>query len=225
LSFFQHRGDFFSFVIVLVAAYSLSRRYAISAASEGSFDNRLEAKLMNTNRKLLRKKIIAGSLSAVIAAGFIGSAAAQTTAQRYELNAFSDIAYGSKVVAGQYAEAIDRIYSSRINFVDNFYAATNLCVAHIMTRDLKEAAVTCDAAVTVLEAKLASRSYRKNSHQGMAYRKYLATALSNRGVLHVLEGAAEKAQGDFRLAMELESQLQAPESNMARLAADSSPSA
>lgn len=55
------------------------------------------------------------------------------------------------------------------------------------------------------------------------YRKYLAIALSNRGVLLAITGKAERARKDFRDAMQFESDIPAPATNLARLSQITAP--
>lgn len=174
---------------------------------------------MNAQRKFIRKRILAASVSAIIAASCIGVASAKDTGPKYTLNTITDAAHGRKIIAGEYDEAINKIKTSSRWSTDNYYAATNLCVAYIMTRDIESGTAACDAAVMQMEEKLASRRSFQYPHslEGRAYRRYLAIALSNRGVLRAIGGEAEQAREDFRNAMELQARIPAAEVNLARL--------
>jgi hypothetical protein len=137
LNFFQPGGDFFSFVTRSVSTYPLSRRNELSGSSKQPFESRLEAKHMKTQWKSNRKRIFAGTLLVVIAGALAGTAGAESAGPTYVLNAISDTAYGNKVIAGDYVDAIDKIKTSNRRSIHNYYAATNLCVAYIMTHDLE----------------------------------------------------------------------------------------
>lgn len=173
---------------------------------------------MKTQWKSNRKRIFAGTLLVVIAGALAGTAGAESAGPTYVLNAISDTAYGNKVIAGDYVDAIDKIKTSNRRSIHNYYAATNLCVAYIMTHDLEGAKNVCNSAVTEMETSLSGKFARNSSAKAKTYRKFLAIALSNRGVLHALAGDSELARGDFRDALELEARISAPEVNLARLA-------
>jgi Flp pilus assembly protein TadD len=200
LNFFQPGGDFFSFVTRSVSTYPLSRRNELSGSSKQPFESRLEAKHMKTQWKSNRKRIFAGTLLVVIAGALAGTAGAESAGP------------------GDYVDAIDKIKTSNRRSIHNYYAATNLCVAYIMTHDLEGAKNVCNSAVTEIETSLSRKFARNNSAKAKTYRKFLAIALSNRGVLHALAGDSELARGDFRDALELEARISAPEVNLARLA-------
>jgi Flp pilus assembly protein TadD len=87
-----------------------------------------------------------------------------------------------------------------------------------MIWNLEGAKNVCNSAVTEIETSLSRKFARNNSAKAKTYRKFLAIALSNRGVLHALAGDSELARGDFRDALELEARISAPEVNLARLA-------
>lgn len=90
----------------------------------------------------------------------------------------------------------------------NFAASTNLCVAHTMVGQFQHAHRYCEQAVLAAEQglELGRRADRN-------YRLELATAYSNRGVLHARMGDMVGAREDFRLAIELDSVSGAPEHN------------
>lgn len=143
----------------------------------------------------------------------VSPAVAHDPQEAFEMTVIRDAAYGSKVVAGKYGEAISKINALKKRPADEFFSSNNLCVAYTKSRDIDRAQQACDDAFTH-----AARERRFNSeHLDQANRKYKAMALSNRGVLRAISGDDAKARQDFREAMNLKAGISAPARNLARL--------
>ncbi len=157
--------------------------------------------------------------SAAVLAASLAVNAANADAPVYTMTVFTDAAHGSKVVTGNYEKAIDRLEGAETRYADSVEGQTNLCVAYLKSGELDKASMACSTAVDVIEndqrLKLAS-----NLIPGYQRRKLeteLAIALSNRGVMHAVQGDRELAEADFRRAADLEAKVKAPEINLARL--------
>lgn len=181
---------------------------------------------MSTRHMVVGNRTLVRSVSALFAAACLSTAGAETSDPKYTMAAISDAAYGEKILAGKYDEAIGKIKKSNRLSIHDYYSATNLCVAYVVTRDIANASEACDSAVAEMQEMLDRRrrgavyaSSRK------AYRKYLAIALSNRGVLRAINGDSELARADFLKAMQLEAKVPAPATNMERLEQEGAPNA
>lgn len=179
---------------------------------------------MNTRKKSVLNKTLAKSFALFVVATCFGTAAADPAEPRYTMAVIEDAAQGGKVLAGNYDEAIGKIRTKSRRSIHRFYSANNLCVAFVMARDLENAATACDAAVSTMQTVLEeSAKVARRSANALAYRKYMAIALSNRGVFRAVMGENDLALDDFRSAMELEVKIPTPAINMARLSKDASP--
>lgn len=148
-----------------------------------------------------------------------GTARAGTDDPVFTMNAIQDAASGKAILAGRYAAAIDRIDVTRGSAINRFFAANNLCVAQVKAGELAAAAESCDLAVASIRSAMDGlRSGLHYAPRELAYRKFLAIALSNRGVLHAVAGDPSLAHADFADAANLETPARSPEVNLARLA-------
>ncbi len=136
------------------------------------------------------------------------SAGAEEQESPYTMTAIIDASFGHKVRNGEYENAIQRITAPGYHLKDSFEAQTNLCVAYTKTGSIGQAVETCDAALSELRNKKMKYSTTRSG---------LALALSNRGVLRAVKGEKELARQDFLEAVELQSGITAPTSNLARL--------
>jgi hypothetical protein len=137
----------------------------------------------------------------------------------YTMIVIADAAHGHRIISGNYEQAVDKITSSRIR-VDRFIKEINLCVAYTKSSELELAANDCDAALATLEDGRPARFAGSDlTSREIAYRRNLAVALSNRGVLRAVTGELELAREDFVTAMQLKTGLSAPKTNLARLEA------
>lgn len=139
----------------------------------------------------------------------------------YTLTAIEDASYGEEVVAGDYDTAIEGILSSAKVRRAGFEAQTNLCVAYTRSGDFEKAGASCDAALVALEKR-----GRRSEPTGLAAyqsrrvkERYLALALSNRGVLRAISGEPVLARQDFVQAAELRYGLDVADLNLAKLGA------
>ena len=168
--------------------------------------------------KRTKLSISIGSLLLVVAAAFpMQAVAVDESDNAYELLVVVNRAYGDLIVNGRYQKAIKRIKGQRSLFhVYPYATALNLCAAHSMLGQLEEALPYCDEAVE--RAEKAAQSPAWNGQSEMTDR--WARAYSNRGVLHVMRGELADAEQDFRLALELRSDMDAPTHNVARFHMD-----
>ena len=180
---------------------------------------------MNSVHK--RNHIGALSRPLALAASLVACAplAAQETDPSYTMTVIVDTAHGSKVTAGKYERAIEKITASKSNR-DPYSKQTNLCVAYTKTGELDKATEACEAALAItLDTQSPRRSYFGARQARKTDRVHLALALSNLGVLHAAKGSPEIALRTFREALELDTGLSAPKVNLARLSRDDVPNA
>src|SRR5690554_1532878 len=128
----------------------------------------------------------------------------------YELRAYLDWPGGKEIAAGDYDAAITAVSRGKPSFHTEreLIAATNLCVAQTMTGALADARAACDKAVTLARRVdgVEVRSLTKATNT--------AQALSNRGVLRLLEGDVVGAKRDFESAAQLYGAPEAPSRNL-----------
>ena len=131
----------------------------------------------------------------------------------FVMTVIRDAAYGGKVTAGKYDEAIMKINAHKKRPSERFFASTNLCVAYTKSHDIDSAEKACNDA---LELAAQERGFNSEDLDRIE-RKYTAMALSNRGVLRAVSGDNANARQDFLEAMNLEAGLSSPAQNLARL--------
>lgn len=149
--------------------------------------------------------------------------AAHETDPVYTMTVIVDSAHGSKVAAGKYERAIEKI--TAVKSERNAYSKqTNLCVAYTKTGALDKATEACEEALAIVLDGADTRKVLAGTTQSARVdRRYLALALSNLGVLHAAKGSTDIARRNFREALALDSGLSAPKINLARLAGDRAP--
>ena len=211
MNFFHYSGDFFSFAAYRRRPYSL-RDETIRDPDVAEIFESLGVKIMKPARKLTRFGRLSRPFALVATLVVAGPLSAQEADPVYTMTVIVDAAHGSKVAAGEYERAIEKI-TARKTTRDLYSRQTNLCVAYTKTGALDKATAACEAAL-----KLMRGSDRTD-------RIYLALALSNMGVLQAAKGSAENARKSFRQALELDTGLSAPKINLARLAKSHAPSA
>lgn len=151
--------------------------------------------------------------------------AAHETDPVYTMTVIVDAAHGSKVAAGKYERAIEKI-TARKSARNAYSKQTNLCVAYTKTGALDKATEACEEALAIVLDGADTRDVLAGTTPSAKVdRKYLALALSNLGVLHAAKGSTDIAHKNFREALALNSGLSAPKVNLARLARDEAPSA
>lgn len=163
---------------------------------------------------ITRKRSIASFIALACAYAASANALAKDT---FEMSSYSNWAGGASIDSGDYAGAIAAAsrWGMTTDTVSMLGAATNLCVAYTVSRELALARKACDTAVTL--AKRVDDSGWKNLRRDSA----TASALSNRGVLRALSGDSVGAATDFRAAIRLGSGSEMPSRNLAHL--ESSP--
>lgn len=132
----------------------------------------------------------------------------------YRLAAIDNEANGHTVVAGDYDKAITRLRTKADSRAPRFSEHNNLCVALVASGRLDAATESCEQAV-----QAGHKLVRRNRHAPLHIRRDYAIALSNRGVLRVLDGDVAGARNDFEAAIEQRSRLAEPSDNLARLEA------
>lgn len=133
--------------------------------------------------------------------------AEETPAAVYTMAVIENEAYGHRVTAGKYEQAIDKITRGGSHVKDRFADQVNLCVAYTKTKDTKSANLACSAALAGVKKQEGRATRSKKGPLYGSYKKDLAVALSNRGVLFAVAGDTERAKEDFAAAIELQTSL------------------
>ena len=172
---------------------------------------------MNELRTMDRVGVIAKVLCALSLAVACAPAWSDTGKANYEMAFFTDSAEGSKILSGSYQKAIDKI-TQKIHGDDSLHVKTNLCVAYTKAGDIAAAEAACDAAV------VAAKSFRKVRRSGFAVEtssqvrsRYMAIALSNRGVLNAVKGNFAAARADFDAALAQQARVSSVHANLQKL--------
>ena len=152
--------------------------------------------------------------------------AEETTAASYTMAVIKNEAHGRRVTAGKYEQAIDKITRGGVRAKDRFADQVNLCVAYTKTKDIENANASCNAALAGLKKQETRATRSKKSPLYGNYKKDLALALSNRGVLFAVSGDTERAKESFAAAIKLQTSLShIAESNLERLEQSALPDA
>lgn len=172
---------------------------------------------MHANNGIMKKAAL--PLLAALSLVAAMPAAAENPAEVYRMVVFSDAGHGAAVMRGKYEKAIARITAAPERSYNAFEKSTNLCVAYTKSGDLDNANDACDSALSSIRAKLAALSEGAKAARTarLTYDKHLALALSNRGVLHAVEGDEASARESFEAATEASPSLSAARTNLARL--------
>lgn len=142
------------------------------------------------------------------------SASAALADSAYRMFAYVDSPSGSRIVAGDYAEAI--AFATKrlgVGSVENrFVENTNLCVAYTVLGKFVEAREPCETALELAKLLDGEFSYGawRSTHQ-------TAKALTNRGVLKALTGDVSAAASDFREARSTNGPIKAADINLTRV--------
>ena len=136
---------------------------------------------------------------------------------RYQMAVFSDVAHGTKVLSGDYDQAITKIHTGSRS-ADELHTQTNLCVAYVKSGDVDAAEKACEEAVLAAKS-LGSATLPSFIGVSPAQRRarYLAIALSNRGVVKAVLGDLEAARKDFADAMAQSSGIATVKANLERI--------
>lgn len=159
------------------------------------------------------------SCLALLALGASGSVFAESDDPRYTMTVIRDAAQGASVARGDYQKAIAKITNRHVT-PDPFAESTNLCVAYAKTGEIDKATAACDTAIAIVrEANWQHRSGVLTGQGEKAQRRYLAMALSNRGVLYAIRGDESSAERNFDEALKLDQNNDVPRVNLERLEA------
>lgn len=174
----------------------------------------------NVNTRSTARSTIAAAFASVFLLCSASALHAEEQKLYYTLTAIEDVSYGEDVVAGDYDTAIEGILSSAKLHRSRFEAQTNLCVAYTRSGDFEKADASCNAALAALKKRSRpSAAPGIDTFQSRRVReRYLALALSNRGVLRVITGNPDLARSDFEQAAALKFGLDVADVNLARLA-------
>ena len=216
MNYFHRTDDFFSF------AGSGYRPYCFR---DGTIcDPDLAKTYKSPGEKIMNRvenfKHVAGlSRALALAASLFVAAplAAEENDEVYTMTVIVDAAHGSKVAAGKYERAIEKITAAKRGR-DAYSTQTNLCVAYTKTGALNKATAACEAALDImLDGRKSRSAYPGPARAGKLDRVYLAVALSNLGVLQAAKGSTDAARETLLEAVQLDTDLSAPKINLARL--------
>lgn len=172
---------------------------------------------MKYAKRLISLNTVPGMYMLLTTALCGASAAASAEEPAFTMTTIIDTAYGEEVAAGKYVQAIGKITQTK-GKVDAFFESTNLCVAYTKTGNVDEASLACDAAVKQADGMSYDRRIDlPKSYQESIRKKYLAMALSNRGVLHAVTGDVRLAHQDFVEALRFKKHTTVVKTNLARL--------
>ena len=172
---------------------------------------------MNDQKHIDRVGTIARVMCALSLAVACTPAWSDTSKPNYEMAFFTDSAQGSKILTGKYEQAIAKI-NTKTSYNDSLHVKTNLCVAYTKSGNIEEAAVACE------EAVVAAKTFRKVRRSDLAVEtpaqiraRYLAIALSNRGVLKAVMGDFDAARADFDAALAQQARFASVQANIEKL--------
>ena len=135
----------------------------------------------------------------------------------YEMAFFSDSDQGPKIENGKYEQAIQKINTKTASGVA-LHAKTNLCVAYTKSGDIEAAEIACEEAVVAAKSFRKVRRSRHAAETPAQMRaRYLAIALSNRGVLKAVKGDLDAARADFDAALAQEARFSSVRANIEKL--------
>ena len=130
----------------------------------------------------------------------------------------TDAAEGKAIAAERYAGAVKKLEKSEAGGLAAFYVANNLCVSYLKVGATDKAKASCDRAInSIRELQASARSFRSDRTAEKSYQRLLAMALSNRGVVYLVDDMPEQARSDFEAAIDIRSGIRQPEINLARL--------
>jgi Flp pilus assembly protein TadD len=172
---------------------------------------------MKHSRKLILNRAFPRSVALLLTALSCFSATVSADETAFTMTTIIDSAHGAEIVAGKYEQAIEKI-AAIDDDESKFFNSTNLCVAYTKTGNVADAVLACDTAIEQANSMSFDRqSYLSRHAQERMRNKYLALALSNRGVLHAATGDVELARQDFVEALGVSARLSVVKTNLARL--------
>ncbi len=138
----------------------------------------------------------------------------------YAMTVLIDQAHGKKIVNGSFERAISKL-ASNAKTPSRHQSLSNLCVAYAKTREFDKALRSCDAAIVLLQTRIAQgegRRSRKEENRRVL-ESDLSIALSNRGVIFAVRGDLDRAREYFQAAIDLPVDHSRADDNLRRLAA------
>ncbi len=167
-------------------------------------------KTSNTTKLKTRFRHLASAIT--LTATVVLPVHADNMPENFEMKVVGDAAYGQLIQNGNSEAAIARLDGIPTRKVGAFFKANNLCVAYTKTGELGKAEPACEKALELISAdgRIAASEKRMQ-------RDFQAMALSNLGVLRALGGEYGVAKDHFTQALELETKLSAPATNMVYL--------
>ena len=141
----------------------------------------------------------------------------QTDEPQFEMAVFSDTAQGTKILSGNYDQAITKI-RAKSRSTHDLHVQTNLCVAYVKSGNIEAAESACEEAVVAVKSlrKVRASAFIGTSPAQIRAR-YMAVALSNRGVLKAVKGDFEAARKDFDAAMAQQARIATVQTNIEKL--------
>jgi len=165
----------------------------------------LRDNIMKTSTDMKETRAFAVTCAILLGSVFSMPVTAQETpAAAYTMAVVKNEAYGQRVTAGKYEQAIDKITRGGARVKDRFADQVNLCVAYAKTKDIENANASCNAALAGLKRQEARATRSKRTLVYSNYQRDLAVALSNRGVLFAVSGDRARAKESFAAAIELQ---------------------
>jgi hypothetical protein len=155
--------------------------------------------MYNSIRLQIGAALVLASLCTVVRAADIDTKAA---ANPLYLTVYTDVAGGSKLVAGEYDAAITEYQQVSRRAAPKSLRLTNLCVAQTITQAWLAARETCNAAVEAARLdRLRAPAWPNGQRE--RYRDFLAVAYSNRAVLSILVQDMPAGDADLKFAHSL----------------------
>ena len=197
----------------------MSKSSSMSSNKMSTKSSRMKRRFTQTSCLVLLAFGASGSVVAESNGRSNGQSDGQSNDLRYTMTVIRDAAQGANVVKGDYEKAVARITGRRVA-LNPFAGFTNLCVAYAKIGKIDEADDACDTALAIVrDPNWEHRSGVMTGYGERTRRKYLALALSNRGVLHAIRGDESAAEQSFDEAIKLDQRNTAPRVNLARLEA------
>lgn len=172
---------------------------------------------MNDQKLFDRVGTIAKTMCALSLAVACTPAWSDTGKPNYEMAFFTDSAQGSTILRGRYDQAIEKI-NTKVDAGRDLHVKTNLCVAYTKSGNIGAAEVACE------EAVVAAKTFRKVRRSELSYEtpaqaraRYMAIALSNRGVLNAVKGDLKAARADFDAALAQQARVSSVRTNIEKL--------
>lgn len=137
----------------------------------------------------------------------VAAQAREESPHGYVMTVYQDSSYGSALVDGSYDSVISKLESRGRAGSSELTRQVSLCVAYAKTKQMNKAITACDLAIAASE-----NSLRLRTGDELDFDR--AVALSNRGVLHAIEGDADLAKSMFEMAIELKSDLKPSKTNL-----------